>query len=35
VKYDVEGSGYGFKVSYRASAEQAQMPTTCKMVRPS
>jgi branched-chain amino acid transport system substrate-binding protein len=35
VPFDVEGSGYGFKVVYRASAQQAQMPTTCKMSRPS
>lgn len=35
VMFDVEGSGYGFKVVYRASALQAQMPTTCKMLRPS
>lgn len=34
-RFDVEGSGYGFKVVYRASAQQAQMATTCKMVRPS
>ena len=34
VKYDVEGSGYGFKVIRQISAEQASRPTTCSMVRP-
>ena len=34
VKYDVEGSGYGFKVIRQISAEQASRPTTCNMVRP-
>jgi branched-chain amino acid transport system substrate-binding protein len=34
VKFDVEGSGYGFKVVKVIQAEQAQMPTSCKMVRP-
>lgn len=34
VKYDVEGSGYGFKVIRQLSAEQASRPTTCRMVRP-
>jgi branched-chain amino acid transport system substrate-binding protein len=34
VKYDVEGSGYGFKVIRQLSAEQASRPTTCNMVRP-
>lgn len=35
VKYDVEGSGYGFKVLYKLNATQAQMPSTCVMKRPS
>jgi len=34
VKYDVEGSGYGFKVIRRLKAEQVTQPTTCNMVRP-
>ncbi len=34
VKYDVEGSGYGFKVIRQLSAEQASRPSTCNMVRP-
>jgi branched-chain amino acid transport system substrate-binding protein len=31
VKYDVEGSGYGFRVIRVIDAAKAQMPTTCKM----
>lgn len=34
VAFDVEGSGYGFRVIKTLSAEQAQQPTTCKMQRP-
>ena len=34
VKFDVEGSGYGFRVIKQTSAAQAEMPTSCKMVRP-
>jgi len=34
VKFDVEGSGYGFKVIRQISAEQARMPSSCTMVRP-
>ena len=34
VKFDVEGSGYGFRVIKTIPAAQAQMPTTCRMVRP-
>ncbi|PUE07287.1 branched-chain amino acid ABC transporter substrate-binding protein [Limnohabitans sp. T6-5] len=34
VPFDVEGSGYGFKVVRQIRAEQARMPTTCKMMRP-
>jgi len=35
VKFDVEGSGYGFKVIKQISAAQAEQVTSCKMVRPS
>jgi branched-chain amino acid transport system substrate-binding protein len=34
VPFDVEGSGYGFKVVRQIKAEQAQLPSSCKMVRP-
>ncbi len=34
VPFDVEGSGYGFKVVRQIKAEQARMPSTCQMVRP-
>ena len=34
VKFDVEGSGYGFRVVKAITAAQAEMPTSCKMVRP-
>jgi branched-chain amino acid transport system substrate-binding protein len=34
VKFDVEGSGYGFKVIRQLSAEQARLPSSCSMVRP-
>ena len=34
VPFDVEGSGYGFKVVRQIPAEQARLPTTCKMQRP-
>ncbi|UHJ66579.1 branched-chain amino acid ABC transporter substrate-binding protein [Melaminivora jejuensis] len=34
VQFDVEGSGYGFRVVRQISAEQARMPTSCRMVRP-
>ncbi len=34
VKFDVEGSGYGFRVIRQISAYKAEQPTTCKMVRP-
>jgi branched-chain amino acid transport system substrate-binding protein len=33
VKFDVEGSGYGFRVIKTIDAARAQMPTTCKMTR--
>jgi branched-chain amino acid transport system substrate-binding protein len=32
VKYDVEGSGYGFRVIKLIDAANAQMPTSCKMI---
>ena len=34
VKFDVEGSGYGFKVIKTLSAAQARMPESCAMQRP-
>jgi branched-chain amino acid transport system substrate-binding protein len=34
VKFDVEGSGYGFRVIKTIQPAQAQMPTTCSMQRP-
>jgi branched-chain amino acid transport system substrate-binding protein len=34
VPFDVEGSGYGFKVVQQIKAEQARLPSSCKMVRP-
>ncbi|APW45978.1 branched-chain amino acid ABC transporter substrate-binding protein [Rhodoferax antarcticus] len=34
VKFDVEGSGYGFRVVKTISAAQAQQPSTCQMQRP-
>ncbi|WP_418319931.1 branched-chain amino acid ABC transporter substrate-binding protein [Piscinibacter sakaiensis] len=34
VKFDVEGSGYGFRVVKRISAGDAELPTTCRMHRP-
>ncbi|APW44878.1 branched-chain amino acid ABC transporter substrate-binding protein [Rhodoferax saidenbachensis] len=34
VKFDVEGSGYGFKVVKTIAAAAAELPTTCKMQRP-
>jgi branched-chain amino acid transport system substrate-binding protein len=34
VQFDVEGSGYGFRVVKTVSAERAEMPTTCQMQRP-
>jgi branched-chain amino acid transport system substrate-binding protein len=34
VKFDVEGSGYGFRVIKSITAAQAEQPTTCKMARP-
>jgi branched-chain amino acid transport system substrate-binding protein len=34
VRFDVEGSGYGFRVIRQITAAQAQQPTSCRMVRP-
>jgi branched-chain amino acid transport system substrate-binding protein len=34
VPFDVEGSGYGFKVVRQIKAEQARMPSNCQMARP-
>lgn len=34
VKFDVEGSGYGFRVIKTIAAARAEQPTTCKMQRP-
>jgi branched-chain amino acid transport system substrate-binding protein len=34
VKFDVEGSGYGFRVVKTIAPAQAEMPAGCKMVRP-
>jgi len=34
VKFDVEGSGYGFRVIKTLTAAQAEQPTTCHMQRP-
>jgi len=34
VKFDVEGSGYGFRVIKTIQPAQAELPTRCKMVRP-
>ena len=35
VKFDVEGSGYGFRVIRSLTAPEAEMPSTCAMQRPS
>ncbi|TFV90886.1 branched-chain amino acid ABC transporter substrate-binding protein [Oxalobacteraceae bacterium OM1] len=34
VRFDNEGSGYGFKTERYLSAEQSALPTSCKMQRP-
>jgi branched-chain amino acid transport system substrate-binding protein len=34
VRFDVEGSGYGFRVVRQIAPAQAEMPHACKMVRP-
>lgn len=33
VKFDVEGSGYGFRVIKTLAAKDAELPTTCRMQR--
>lgn len=34
VKFDVEGSGYGFRVIKTLTATEAEQPTSCHMLRP-
>ncbi|MDM0117153.1 branched-chain amino acid ABC transporter substrate-binding protein [Variovorax sp. J22R133] len=34
VKFDVEGSGYGFRVVKTVAASRVEMPTSCRMNRP-
>jgi branched-chain amino acid transport system substrate-binding protein len=34
VKFDVEGSGYGFRVIKTIAPAKAELPSTCKMARP-
>jgi branched-chain amino acid transport system substrate-binding protein len=34
VNFDVEGSGYGFRVVKTIAPEAAALPTSCKMQRP-
>jgi branched-chain amino acid transport system substrate-binding protein len=34
VKFDVEGSGYGFRVIKSISAAAAEQPSACRMIRP-
>jgi branched-chain amino acid transport system substrate-binding protein len=34
VRFDVEGSGYGFRVIKQVDAARAELPTSCKMQRP-
>ena len=34
VKFDVEGSGYGFRVIRQLTPQQAEQPHSCNMVRP-
>jgi branched-chain amino acid transport system substrate-binding protein len=34
VPFDTEGSGFGFRVVLRLTAQEAALPTTCEMVRP-
>ena len=35
VKYDLENTGYGFRTTRTISAKDVEIPTTCKMKRPS
>jgi branched-chain amino acid transport system substrate-binding protein len=34
VPFDVEGSGYGFKVVRQFKAQEVELPSVCKMNRP-
>ena len=34
VRFDVEGSGYGFRVVRQIAADKAAQPTSCQMQRP-
>ncbi len=34
VKFDVEGSGYGFRIIKTITPERAEQPHSCKMIRP-
>jgi branched-chain amino acid transport system substrate-binding protein len=34
VKFDVEGSGYGFRVVKTIAAQRAEQPHSCTMTRP-
>ena len=34
VKFDVEGSGYGFRVVKQLARAQAEMPHACRMAQP-
>jgi len=34
VKFDVEGSGYGFRVIKVLPSARAEQPSSCKMQRP-
>jgi branched-chain amino acid transport system substrate-binding protein len=34
VNFDVEGSGYGFRVIKTIPAAKAELPTNCRMLRP-
>jgi len=34
VPFDVEGSGYGFRVIRQVAPAKAEMPHSCKMIRP-
>jgi branched-chain amino acid transport system substrate-binding protein len=34
VPFDVEGSGFGFRVVRTLTARQAEQPSSCRMTRP-
>lgn len=34
VPFDVEGSGFGFRITHQFAAQQLEQPTTCQMKRP-